>query len=86
MGPPILADATPEVAPWITQASPYALLVAAVVILFRSFKAALEAQNWREEERSKELLALTREALGVIAANTATLNEVLKAVQESKRE
>jgi hypothetical protein len=81
MGPLAAEGLPPDYAltlPWYVWGVVGAGIVTAIVTLFKSFKAAVEAQN-------AQMTALVREVVGAIAANTASLQEVLRAVQESHR-
>ena len=83
MGPTALAaGVAPDYAvtlPWFVWLAVGSAVVSAVVWLAKSWKASVEAQY-------AQMTTLVREVVGAIAANTASLQEVLRAVQDSRRE
>lgn len=64
--------------PWFVWVAIGTGLVAAVTYLMRSYKTSVETTN-------AQMVALVREVVGAIAANTATLKEVLETVKEQRR-
>jgi len=77
-----LADATASDAavtlPWFVWMALGTGLVSAVVWLAKTWKTSVETTN-------KQMVDLVREVVSAIASNTATLQEVLEAVRESRR-
>ena len=82
MASTFLADAVSDASitlPWFAWVAIGGAVVSAVVWLAKSYKASVEGQ-------SAQMVALVREVVAAISTNTASLQEVLKAVQESRRE
>lgn len=79
----LLAEATAADAavtlPWFVWMALGTALVSAVVWLARTWKTSVETTN-------AQMVALVREVVTAITANTASLQEVLQAVKESRRE
>jgi hypothetical protein len=81
MGLFLAADAVSDASitlPWFAWVAVGTALVSAVVWLAKTYRASVESTN-------AQMVSLVREVVGAMAANTASLQEVLEAVKESRR-